>query len=202
MNPKYQPIWERAKPYLTTRSNDKHTLYCYYFAEQLLKVHPEADESIVLPAILLHDVGWSAVPEDKQLQSFGPNMIYPELRRLHETEGARIAGEILCELQFEAAKIVEITQLIDGHDTRKEALSLNDSLLRDADKMWVYTQFGLETVSAWFGYSHDEQMELLEKWLEYRFYTDAGQHMARGLFAYLQILNQQLVGTANGMSED
>jgi len=189
MKTAYKPIWEHAKPYLATRSNDTHTLYCYYFAEQLLKAHPEADENIVLPAIILHDVGWSAVPEDKQLQSFGPHMIYPELRRLHETEGARIAGEILNKLQFEAAKIAEITQIIEGHDTREESLSINDSLLKDADKLWRYTSFGLETVSDWFGYSHQEQMALLEKWIGYRFYTDAGQNMARGLYAYLQISN-------------
>ena len=87
MQTKYLPIWERAKPYLNTRSNDTHTWYCYYFAEQLCEVHPDADREIVLPAILLHDVGWSTVPDDKQLQSFGPHMIYPELRRQHEVEG-------------------------------------------------------------------------------------------------------------------
>lgn len=185
----YQPIWERAKPYLGTRSNDTHTLYCYYFAEQLLKIYPEADEIIVLPAILLHDVGWSTVPEDKQLLSFGPNMIYPELRLLHETEGAHIAGKILQNLNYDRAKIEEITRIINGHDSRQESLSINDSLVKDADKLWRYTTFGLKTVSEWFGYSQEEQMALLEKWIDYRFYTDAAQNMAHGLYAYLQILN-------------
>lgn len=185
----YQPIWEQAKPYLATRSNDTHTLYCYYFAEQLLKIHPEADENIVLSAILLHDVGWSAVPEDKQLQSFGPNMIYPELRILHETEGARIAGEILQGLNYDAEKIEEIMTIINGHDSRQESLSIHDSLVKDADKLWRYTTFGLKTVGQWFGYTQDEQMALLEKWIEYRFYTEAAKNMAHGLYAYLQILN-------------
>jgi hypothetical protein len=57
LNTRYQAIWKRAKPHLRTHSNDTHTLYCYYFSEQLLKIQPEADETIVLPAILLHDVG-------------------------------------------------------------------------------------------------------------------------------------------------
>jgi len=183
----YQPIWEHAKLYLNTRQNDTHTWYCYYFAEQLCDAYPDAERDIVLPAILLHDVGWSTVPEDKQLQSFGPHMIYPELRRQHETEGARIAGEILQKLDYPDESIVEIMNIIDGHDTRDESLSLNDSLVCDADKLWRYTPFGLETVGDWFNYTTDEQMALLHKWIGTRFYTDAGREMARGLYGYLKI---------------
>lgn len=191
MDSQYQPIWERAKPYLDTRSNDKHTWYCYYFAEQLCEAYPQANRGIVLPAILLHDVGWSTVPDDKQLQSFGPHMIYPELRRQHETEGVRIATEILRELDFDSTQIDKITKIIDGHDTRRESQSLNDSIVRDADKLWRYTPFGLETVGGWFNYSTDEQMTLLLQWLGTRFYTDAGREMARGLYGYLKILNDK-----------
>ena len=181
----HQPIWQAAQPYLQTRSNDRHTRYCYVFAQQLLKLHPEADAEIVLPALLLHDVGWRSVPEEKQLLSFGPNMRYPELRRQHETEGVRIATEILQTLGYDWVQIKQITAIIDGHDTRKESLSLNDSLVKDADKLWRYTPFGLATVSAWFGYTINEQLDLLEKWLGYRFYTETAVHMARGLLGNL-----------------
>lgn len=192
MDAKYLPIWECAKPYLNTRSNDKHTRYCYYFAEQLCEAYPDADRDIVLSAMLLHDVGWSTVPEDKQLQSFGPHMIYPELRRQHETEGARIAHEILNKSDYPAHAIDKIVSIIDGHDTRQESLSIEDSLVRDADKLWRYTPFGLETVGGWFNFSQDEQMALLSKWLGTRFHTDAGREMARGLYAYLKIVNQRM----------
>lgn len=188
MDSRYKAIWLRAEPYLHTRSNDTHTLYCYYFVRQLLKIHMEADESIVIPAMLLHDVGWSTVPEDKQLQSFGPKMIYPELRRQHEVEGAKIAENILRDMNYNSDKISEIRLIIDGHDTRIESLSINDSLVKDADKLWRYTPFGLETNRIWFGYSVDEQMALLQTWIDTRFYTDAGQHMAQGLYAHLEIL--------------
>ncbi|MCP5096772.1 MAG: HD domain-containing protein [Chloroflexi bacterium] len=185
MKSEHQPIWARAHPYLQTRSNDTHTLYCYYFVQQLLQIHTEANPEVVLPAMLLHDVGWSTVPEDKQLLSFGPNMQYPDLRRQHETEGAHIAASILSELEFTPELTAEIVSIIDGHDTRKASLSLNDSLVKDADKLWRYTPFGLETVSAWFGYTIPQQLQLLEKWLGYRFYTETAVHMARGLLASL-----------------
>ena len=61
----YDRIHEKAKPYLDTRHNDVHVLLSYGFARSLLPYYPEADEEIVLPAILLHDVGWKMIPEDK-----------------------------------------------------------------------------------------------------------------------------------------
>jgi HD superfamily phosphodiesterase len=181
----HQPIWQAAQPYLQTRSNDRHTRYCYVFAQQLLKLHPEADADVVLPTLLLHDVGWSTVPAEKQLLSFGPKMRYPELRRQHETEGGRIASQILHRFGYDVEQISQITAIIDGHDTRKASLSLNDSLVKDADKLWRYTPFGLTTVRDWFGYTTNEQLDLLEKWLGYRFYTETAVHMARGLLGNL-----------------
>ena len=192
---RHQPIWQAARPFLQTRSNEQHTWYCYVFAQQLLKLHPEAVSEIVLPTLLLHDVGWSTVPDDKQLFAFGPNMRYPALRRQHETEGVRIATEILTDLGYDPEKINQIVAIIDGHDTRKESLSLNDSLVKDADKLWRYTPFGLATVRDWFGYTTIEQLALLEKWLGYRFYTETAVHMARGLLGNLILHVAEMEGS-------
>ncbi|MEM7347850.1 MAG: phosphohydrolase, partial [Chloroflexota bacterium] len=117
--------------------------------------------------------------------SFGPHMRYPELRRQHEIEGARIAGEILVNCGYDRALIDQITVIIDGHDTRKQTLSLNDSVLRDADKLWAYTPIGMGMVRDWFDYSGSQYIDMLTKWLDTRFYTEAGGHMARGLLAAL-----------------
>ena len=184
-------IWKQALPYLHTRSNDKHTLYCYVYAVELLEHHPEANQQLVLVSILLHDVGWSTVDEDKQLLSFGPNQKYPELQVQHEKEGARIAKEILSNLDFPANFIDAICEIIDGHDTRKDYISLEDALVKDADKLWRYTPFGLETIKDWFGYSETEQLELLAKWLETRFYTETSQAIANGLLRALELQYQE-----------
>ena len=50
------PLWEDAKAFLDVRNNNEHTLVAYGLASALLAETPDADESIVLPAILLHDV--------------------------------------------------------------------------------------------------------------------------------------------------
>src|ERR1700761_1169160 len=93
-------IWLRAKPWLDVRSNDEHTLISYRLAQALLRHHPEADSRIVLPSVLLHDVGWKMFPEKKLALAVGPNAKYPELQRAHEIEGARIAGDILAALSI------------------------------------------------------------------------------------------------------
>ena len=93
-------------------------LIAYRIGQALLKRHPEADERIVLPAVLLHDVGWKMFPEEKLAYAVGPNAKYPELQREHEIEGARIAREILDHLTIPKVDIGRVVEIINGHDTR------------------------------------------------------------------------------------
>jgi len=172
VNTRYQPIWQQAAPLLGVRSNDVHTRYCYVFAEALCDLHPEADREIVVPAILLHDIGWNTVPPDKLLVAFGPHMQYPELRRQHEVEGARLARRILASVGWPAERSGAIAKIIDGHDTRSDALSLEDGLVKDADKLWRYKL--------------DRQLDLLAEWTRTRFFDDAARHMAIGLLTGLR----------------
>ena len=134
-----------------------------------------------MPAMVLHDVGWSTVPEDKLMLAFGPRGRHPELLRQHEVEGARIASEILSLCGYSGDLVAEVTAIVDGHDTHEGARSIEDAIVRDADKLWRYTPFGLETVRGWFGHSEEEQIALLAEWRERRFFTDAGRTMAAGL---------------------
>src|SRR5574342_1037882 len=71
---KYPDLWEQAQPYLDTRQNDVHTHLVYGFAERLLGLYPQAEAAVVLPAAILHDVGWKMIPEDQQVKAFGPKM--------------------------------------------------------------------------------------------------------------------------------
>jgi HD superfamily phosphodiesterase len=130
-----QEIWKVAKKHLNVRNNDEHTLFSYLLAQKLLENYPEANADIVLPAILLHDTGWSKIPKDKILHAFGPNNKYPELTRQHELESVAIAEKELPNLGFDNQQIEKIIALIDGHDTTKNARSLEDSINKDADKL-------------------------------------------------------------------
>lgn len=182
----YLPVWRDALPYLGVRRNDEHTRYSTGFAVALVRltgVRPD----IAIPAIILHDTGWSTVPEALILESFGPRTRYPELRRRHEVEGARIAREILSAHGYPADDIALVAGIIDGHDTRDLPISPEDAVVKDADKLWRYTRFGLETVREWFGHSVPEQLALLEDWARTRLHTEPGRHMALGLLEALRL---------------
>jgi len=143
-NPEHSIIFEKAKPLLKTRSNALHTRISYHFAITLLE-KVGGDPKIVIPAILLHDIGWSIIPESQHAEAFGPYVKKPELQRLHETEGARMAGEILTDLEYSGHQIHEIEEIISGHDTRSDSLNSNDSIVKDADKLWRYSYEGFTT---------------------------------------------------------
>ena len=156
----------------------------YKFAQQLLTHYPDADEAVVLPAILLHDVGWYVISDDLQTQALvgSPKSDNrPDISRLHETEGVRIAGEVLTSLDYEAAKIKEIQQIIDGHDTRLEALSLNDALVKDADKLWRFDPVGAAICADWNGIAVEPFLDFFEGKIETILFTDRAKEMARSL---------------------
>ena len=174
----YIRIRELARPYLDTRKNDIHTEISTRLAYRLLELEGGTEE-VVIPAILLHDVGWKKVPEDIQLKAFGPKASLPEWNRVHEVEGAGIAGEILREIQYDPGKIKEIIRIIEGHDSRKEAFSLNDTIVKDADKLWRYTKEAFEINSDRFQLSFEEGIERLRRNIDPWFLTDSAKRMAR-----------------------
>lgn len=180
-------IWRLAAPYLAVRSNDVHTVYSYGLARALVDLHPDADPEVVLPGILLHDTGWSQAPADEVLTAIAPGGNRPDLVLLHEKEGARIAGEILDEVGHDRGRTREIVEIIDGHDSRLEALSLNDALVKDADKLWRLTPHGVDTVMDWFGLTREQAHRLIGSRVHDHLFTDAARTIARGLAAVVWV---------------
>jgi HD superfamily phosphodiesterase len=175
----YVKIEEQAKPYLDTRQNEIHVSICYAMAKRLLSQYPDADPEVVLPAILLHDVGWKMVPEEKHLGAFGPRGKDMETRRIHEIEGVGIARRILASLEYDRRKTEEILVIIEGHDSRDEALSLNDAVVKDADKLWRFTPAGLETDRKRFGFDKRQYASWLRAMIDTWFFTTAARKIAR-----------------------
>ena len=182
----YTELYERAKPYLDTRQNDVHTGVVYGFALRLLEKYPAADEAVVLPAVILHDVGWKMIPEDQQVKAFGPKMKDADLRRIHEVEGVRIAGEILAAAGYDAARRAEILAIIDGHDSREMALSLNDQLMKDSDKLWRFTRTAVEIDHRRFGMELREHLTWLGQQIESWLFTPEARLIAHATFAESQ----------------
>lgn len=176
-----QRMWEQAAPYLAVRSNDHHSLHAFGLASALLQYYPDADPEVVLPAILLHDTGWSCVPAAEVLEAIAPGDGRQDLVLRHEKAGARIAREILEDLEHPASLIDEITAIIDGHDSRPTALSINDAIVKDADKIWRVTPGGLDIIMDWFGLNRQEALRLTAARVHGHLFTDYGAAMAMAL---------------------
>ena len=174
----YKQIYQLARPYLSTRYNDVHTEMSMHLAYQLLSAEG-GQEDIVIPAIILHDVGWQKVPAALHLKAFGPKATLPELNRAHEQAGVKIARRILDEVNYDKEKIAEILKIIGGHDSRKKSISLNDCLVKDADKLWRFTKTGFDIDNRRFEETVAEGLNRLRKYLPRWFFTDTAYRIAK-----------------------
>jgi len=178
IKPIHQKIFEKAKPFLRTRKNLIHTKIALRYALKLLKSE-KGDEAVVIPAILLHDVGWKTIPENLQLTAFGPNPSNPELVRVHEVEGAKIARSILEGLRYPPEKVKEICRIVQGHDTRKRPISRSDRIVKDADKLTRYSRKGMAIDLNRFHIPRREYLVFLEAIIDYWFLTPTAKRIAK-----------------------
>ena len=185
--PEDDAVWQLAVEHLHVRSNDGHTAYSYGLAAALCDLHPDADPDVVLPAIILHDTGWSRIPEDEVLEGIRPGAKRPDLVIRHEKEGAAIAADVLARLGHDAHRTANIIAIIDGHDSRLTALSLDDALVKDADKLWRLTPHGVDTVMDWFGLTREQAHVLIGSRVHDHLFTDAARMMARAFAAVARI---------------
>ena len=179
-------VYLRAREYWNTRFNDIHMPLAYLHARQLLLAHPAADADIVIPAILLHDVGWKMIPEEEQGRAYGPKVEDESLRRHHEIEGARIANEILSAIHYDPGRQQIIARIIDGHDSRLDSLSEEDSVVKDADKMWRFTLVGVDYCHLQFGKPLKDYVAWLGGQIERWFFTERGKQLAREYLAEVE----------------
>ena len=173
----YLKIYTLAKSYLATRDNDIHTRVCYPFAQRLCESEG-GDERVVLPAIILHDVGWIRIPAELHTKAFGPGPRDTELNRVHETEGAKIAGEILADIEYDPGLIDEIVEIVLGHDSRESPLSRNDAIVKDADKLWRFSEIGFDVSVRRFKLDPSWFVVWLNDQVDGWFLTDTGRHIA------------------------
>ncbi|GAB2695144.1 hypothetical protein BKA24_000407 [Microbacterium marinum] len=146
------PLWRAIVTESRSRQNDIHLPISYAFAERLCQAYPDADALVVRIAILLHDTGWARVDQDRIIsEGFAGDWRRADVRFEHERHGCDIAREVLPPLGYDDDLIGRVTAIIDGHDTRQVSYSLEDTLVRDADRLWRFTPTGVALASSWFG---------------------------------------------------
>lgn len=183
------PIWRAIVSESRARSNDIHLPISFAFAERLCDAYPDADALVVRVTILLHDTGWARVDESRIIsEGFGGDWRRADVRFEHERHGCDIAREVLPGLGYDDAFVTRVTDIIDGHDTRAESYSLEDSLVRDADRMWRFTPTGIALASGWFGLTPAEYCRRLRDEIMPELLTQAAVEMAQAELARAEAL--------------
>ena len=184
---RYDEIWRTSETYMRARKNDVHIPLSYAFARKLLQHYPDADEDIVSLAIILHDIGWYCIDMGDIIEKgFGPNMMQSEVRFRHEREGVRMSREVLEQTNWPESVIAAVGEIIDGHDTRPQARSLNDRVVRDADKLWRFTVTGVAVACDWFKMTPRQYADRLEQQVSI-LETEAGRQMAATALAQTRV---------------
>lgn len=83
-------------------------------------------------------MGWNAVPEELHLKAFGPKGDR-SINRLHEIEGVKIAAALLQQIPLNDAVREEILRIIDAHDSGNNPLTLEEKIVKDADKLFRFS---------------------------------------------------------------
>ncbi|MGY1812338.1 HD domain-containing protein [Blastococcus sp. SYSU D00820] len=183
------PVWAAVVPETRTRSNDIHLPISLAYAERLCDAYPEADRQVVRVAILLHDTGWGRVDEERILsEGFTGDWRKAAIRFEHEKQGCLIAREVLPPLGYEPEFVDAVVAIIDGHDTRKEAHTLEDALVRDADRLWRFDHAGIALASGWFRMDPATYCDRLAREIVPELLTEAAIAMARADLARSEAL--------------
>ena len=175
-----QDLFRHAEPYLNVRGNLIHTQVAHGYALLLLD-NEGGDRKIIEPAIILHDVGWSALrPEDIKgaygVRATGEKAV--KLNRIHEVEGARIAEELLLKLGCDSSTISHIVKIIARHDSGKNPCTVEEKLVKDADKLWRFSKIGYTHELKRQGLPHEVRYAFLVKNIDNWFFTKTAKTMA------------------------
>lgn len=131
---KYKKIWELATQYLKQGINKDfvlHTEGVVKAMEMILKKE-EGDSSILIPAAILHDVGWAKVPKKYQRTNDKNKRIMA--MRLHIKHAPEIIRTTLTSLNYKPSQINEIINIVVSHKFCKPR-KLDKKLLIDADQL-------------------------------------------------------------------
>ena len=178
------PLWSAVVVETRVRGNDIHLPISLAYAERLCAANPEVDALVVRIATLLHDTGWARVDEDRIIsEGFRGEWRTSAVRFEHEKQGCEIAREVLPGLGYHDDLVAAVCTIIDGHDTRKEPYSLEDALMRDADRLWRFDPAGIALASGWFDVNPATYCDRLAAEIIPELLTTAGREMAEAALA-------------------
>lgn len=120
----YTDIRHLAKPYYEQwRPMDIDHIERMMWDATLVCEKEWLDDTILLPLVILHDVGYARVPKD--------NPFNIDMRQAHMKAGAEIAQEILEKISYPQEKTEKVVHYVSIHDNR----ALGDNASYTTDKI-------------------------------------------------------------------
>jgi len=188
----YQSLWLRCAPLLQKgRPDDEgHAKETVEFVLNY-KGDLKYDSEVIIPVAMMHDIGHSAIlPEHFKYVTGGAKVTNGKLA--HMLAGAKIADDILTEMNYDEAKIKEIVDIISIHDW--DQLAVNDAkavydtdnkkFFHDIDVLDRFNQERLEKYRKSF--KQDDLQKLIKQQLDIFFYPEF-QKIAEERFKGLKI---------------
>ena len=179
----FERIWQLALPYQDRRDDPGHAEITLYYATSLAESE-QGNPDVIIPAMILHDVGWSQVSRERWLFVFHKSKTDEQRREVqieHQNAGVMLAKEILEKAEYPAQLAPEILEIISQHDTRKGFISRNEGLVRDSDKLWRFSKECFEAGVKRSKTSPEERCKDLEASIDKPdyFYSERAKELAR-----------------------
>ncbi|MBW2127804.1 MAG: HD domain-containing protein [Deltaproteobacteria bacterium] len=174
-------LLEEAEPYLKVRGDLLHVRVSHRYALMLMEKEG-GDKRIIEPAVLLHDVGWSCLSPEELSHAYGARAVGAEakrLNRIHEREGAEIAARILTKHGYDPKLIETIRRIIERHDSSLSVSSVEDAIVKDADKLWRFSGEGFWVEIERQGLEPEELYLYLGKRIDSWFFTPTGRILSK-----------------------
>lgn len=156
----YLDIWNLAKQYyIKGRPMDIDHIEWMMGDAILICEKEKLDDTILLPLVILHDVGYSEVPKD--------NPFNLDIRKAHMDKGCIISKRILSELKYDMKKIEIISNYVAVHDNWSfgDNNIYKDKILgtfNDLDYIWMATPKGFVALMGILKKNKKEMLEFLE----------------------------------------
>ena len=167
---RFGSIFERAEAYCKSPLDLVHLQESVQCAEWLC-ARERGNIDVVMPAIMLHDVGWAAMTENDREIAYGSTIESVRLLHRHEEEGAAMARQILAELKYDSLVIDEVATIIAYHETWQRARSTNEAIVKDANLLARFTPAGFEATCARLHKTEGELVSILNESVEKQFST-------------------------------
>jgi len=134
MKGRFEKIWKLTVPYLRRGRRKDFVLHTkgVIKAMELLLKQEKGDKNILIPAAILHDVGWSKVPLNLQMSNIETEKM--KALKLHLKYAPPIIEEILIKCGYNKNQIKKIIGIVLAHKF-KNPRRLDKRLLIDVDTL-------------------------------------------------------------------